>query len=53
MVAKTPESDITGRLRRIEGQARGIQKMLEEGRDCEEMLRCGAGGSYLIYTAKV
>jgi DNA-binding FrmR family transcriptional regulator len=38
MATKTLEQDITGRLRRIEGQARGIQKMLEEGRDCEEML---------------
>jgi DNA-binding FrmR family transcriptional regulator len=32
------EDDIAGRLRRIEGQARGIQKMLDEGRSCEEML---------------
>lgn len=32
------EDDIVRRLRRIEGQARGIQKMLEERRDCEEML---------------
>jgi len=32
------EADIVRRLRRIEGQARGIQKMLEEHRDCEEML---------------
>ena len=35
---KTLEEDIGGRLRRIEGQARGIQKMMEEGRDCEDML---------------
>jgi len=26
------------RLRRIEGQIRGIQRMLEEGRDCEDVL---------------
>lgn len=32
------ESDISKRLRRIEGQARGVLKMLDEGRDCEEML---------------
>jgi DNA-binding FrmR family transcriptional regulator len=32
------EDDIARRLRRIEGQARGVQKMLDEGRDCEEML---------------
>lgn len=30
--------DITNRLRRIEGQVRGVQKMLEEGRECEDML---------------
>lgn len=30
--------DIAARLRRIEGQARGIQKMLEEQRECEDML---------------
>lgn len=26
------------RLRKIEGQARGIQKMIETGRDCEEIV---------------
>lgn len=26
------------RLRRIEGQIRGIQRMLEEGRECEDVL---------------
>ena len=35
---KTLEETITARLRRIEGQVRGIQKMLEEGRECEDML---------------
>jgi DNA-binding FrmR family transcriptional regulator len=29
---------ITTRLRRIEGQVAGIQRMLEAGRDCEEVL---------------
>ncbi len=38
MVTKTLEEDIANRLRRIEGQVRGVQKMLEEGRDCEDML---------------
>lgn len=41
MVTETPsvlQAEITRRLRRIEGQARGIQKMLDEGRECEEML---------------
>lgn len=27
------------RMRKIEGQARGIQRMLEEGRSCEDVLR--------------
>lgn len=31
-------ADIIGRLKRIEGQAKGIQKMLEDGRDCTDVL---------------
>jgi DNA-binding FrmR family transcriptional regulator len=38
MAERTLEDDIATRLRRIEGQARGILKMLEEGRECEDML---------------
>ncbi len=38
MVQKTLSEDITNRLRRIEGQVRGIEKMLEDGRECEDML---------------
>ena len=30
--------DLARRLRRIEGQTKGIQRMLEEGRDCREIL---------------
>lgn len=30
--------DLQARLRRIEGQARGLQKMLADGRNCEEIL---------------
>lgn len=30
--------DLTARLRRIEGQARGIQRMLEEGRPCDDIV---------------
>jgi len=30
--------DLIRRMRRIEGQARGIQRMLEEGDDCEQVL---------------
>jgi CsoR family transcriptional regulator, copper-sensing transcriptional repressor len=38
MSEKPLSEDIMTRLRRIEGQVRGIQKMLEEGRECEDML---------------
>lgn len=30
--------DLIARLRRIEGQARGVQRMIEEGRDCKQVL---------------
>jgi DNA-binding FrmR family transcriptional regulator len=30
--------EITNRLRRIEGQIRGLQRMVEEHRDCEAIL---------------
>ena len=31
-------ADLQKRLRRIEGQARGIQQMLDEDRDCREIV---------------
>lgn len=31
-------ASLIARMKRIEGQARGIQKMLEEGRDCEDII---------------
>ena len=30
--------ELLGRLRRIEGQARGVQRMVEEQRDCTEVM---------------
>lgn len=30
--------DIRKRLRRVEGQVRGIEKMLEEGRECRDIV---------------
>ena len=32
------KDDITVRLRRIEGQIRGLQRMIEEGQDCTEVI---------------
>ncbi|SMB79819.1 metal-sensitive transcriptional regulator [Deinococcus hopiensis] len=34
---------ILKRLRRIEGQVRGLQRMIEEGRDCHEVLTLLSG----------
>lgn len=31
-------ADLTKRLRRAEGQVRGVQQMLAEGRDCRDVL---------------
>ncbi len=33
------KADALRRLRRIEGQARGVQRMLQEDRDCHEILQ--------------
>lgn len=35
--ANTPE--LLNALRRIEGQTRGVQRMIEEGRSCDEVVR--------------
>ncbi len=41
MELRSPEvkKDLTARLRRIEGQVRGIEKMIEEERDCAAILQ--------------
>lgn len=33
------QADALRRLRRIEGQARGLQRMIAEGRDCREVIQ--------------
>lgn len=33
------KQDVLIRLRKVEGQVRGIHKMIEEGRDCQEVVR--------------
>lgn len=33
------QTDLTARLRRIEGQVRGVQRMIEEGRECPDILQ--------------
>lgn len=41
METRTPEvkNELTVRLRRIEGQVRGVLRMVEEDRDCGEILQ--------------
>jgi len=38
MLPEETRDDLIRRLRKIEGQAQGIQRMLLEGRDCREVL---------------
>jgi CsoR family transcriptional regulator, copper-sensing transcriptional repressor len=41
MEARSPElkTELAHRLRRIEGQVRGVQRMVDEDRDCPEILQ--------------
>ena len=41
MELRSPEVkiELTTRLRRIEGQVRGVQRMIDEDRDCPEILQ--------------
>lgn len=49
------KEDLQKRLRRIEGQVRGVQKMLDEDRDCHEIvqqlaaIRSAVQGASLIF----
>jgi DNA-binding FrmR family transcriptional regulator len=38
MIESTSAEGLITRLRRIEGQIRGLQRMLEQGRECEDVL---------------
>jgi len=38
VVSEDVRQEMLSRLRRIEGQARGVQRMVEEGRDCAEII---------------
>jgi len=37
-ISDTIHDDVLLRLRRIEGQVRGVQRMVEESRDCREIV---------------
>ena len=38
-VSSEVKADLTRRLKRLEGQVRGVQRMLEEDRDCREIIQ--------------
>lgn len=38
VITDDAKNDILSRLKRIEGQARGIRRMIEEGRACEDIV---------------
>lgn len=39
LATESAKAELLGRVRRIEGQARGIARMIEEDRDCKEILQ--------------
>jgi CsoR family transcriptional regulator, copper-sensing transcriptional repressor len=45
--------DTLNRLRKVEGQVRGIQRMIEEGQDCEQVLRQIAAATKALRRAGV
>ncbi|MBM4428761.1 MAG: metal-sensitive transcriptional regulator [Chloroflexi bacterium] len=47
------QQEIMARLRRIEGQARGVQRMVENGRDCAEIISQLASIRAALYSASV
>jgi len=50
-ISEDVKDDMVARLRRIEGQIRGLQRMLDEGRDCTEIAQqMGAARSALDRT---
>ena len=38
LLNENAKNDIIIRLKRIEGQARGVQRMIEDGRSCEDII---------------
>ena len=55
MAIQDPEvkADLLRRLRRIEGQARGVARMIEDGRDCQEILQQLAAIRSAVYQASL
>lgn len=53
MLQEQAQKEMLARMRRIEGQARGVQRMLAEGRECLEILTQLASLRSAAYSASV
>lgn len=53
MMSEQNQRNMLARLRRIEGQARGVQRMIEDDRDCLEILAQLASLRSAAYSASV
>lgn len=53
MMSEQSQREMLARLRRIEGQARGVQRMIEDDRDCLEILAQLASLRSAAYSASV
>jgi DNA-binding FrmR family transcriptional regulator len=51
LVDEVTVEDVVKRLRRIEGQVAGIVRMIEDGRDCEEVVMQIAAASKALHRA--
>lgn len=52
-IGDKPVSSTLTRLRKVEGQVRAVQRMIEEGRDCEDVLRQIAAATKALKRAGV
>jgi DNA-binding FrmR family transcriptional regulator len=52
-LAEQDKATLLNRLKRAEGQMRGVQRMIEEGRDCESILQQLTAVRSAVHTASL
>ncbi len=52
-LAEGDKQELLNRLKRAEGQMRGVQRMIEEGRDCEAILQQLTAVRSALHTASL
>jgi DNA-binding FrmR family transcriptional regulator len=52
-LAERDKQDVVNRLKRAEGQMRGVQRMIEDGRDCEAILQQLTAVRSALHTASL